>query len=465
MYEGLNWQDMPVGVYGDSGDGAQATMDYNWMDWNQPGFDSSNFLRSMGYDQEGGGENFAMDEGALASYLQTKGLGLQQASLGNNTGYKSLYDLNTNKIYGTPTFYNNEDPMFQLGSSAVLSLANPAALGTALGATGGTASLLGGGLLGSAGSMLTGSDPLKGFALGGLGTFMPDVAGYAGINNTVAKNAINSGLKGGLSAAIQGGDIGANALLSGAVGGLNSLSGLFTPGAGEMPDVGTIGGEMNALDGESYAGSAGQPGTDLWNYWGNPTAPTTTDNRRTTQSENSGEGGSLFDSVSSLLFPTEGKGVFGSNLQFGDLAQGLAGLYSNYRQRRDAKEMLRGISGRRDAYSQNLQRSLQRRDAASGRRSDYAGRDVQLQASLAELDSRNAPAISQLNQQRQQGLAGMLAGALRMGGRAGILPIGKSNPMTYSLAQSGVPLGPQVTPDPNMYSLANGDPRLKRFGG
>ena len=120
MYEGLNWQDVPVGVYGDSGDSAQATMDYNWMNWNQPGFDSSNFLRSMGYDQEGGGENFAMDEGKLASYLQSKGLGLQQASLGNNTGYKSLYDLNTNNIYGTPTFYTNDDPMFQLGSAAVL---------------------------------------------------------------------------------------------------------------------------------------------------------------------------------------------------------------------------------------------------------------------------------------------------------------------------------------------------------
>lgn len=465
MYEGLNWQDVPVGVYGDSGDGAQATMDYNWMDWNQPGFDSSNFLRSMGYDQEGGGENFAMDESKLGSYLQSKGLGLQQASLGNNTGYKSLYDLNTNNVYGTPTFYNNDDRTFQLGSAAVLGLANPAALGTAMGATGGMASFLGGGALGSMGSMLTGSDPVKGFALGGLGSFMPDVAGYAGISNPIAKNAINSGLKGGLSAAIQGGDVGTNALLSGAVGGLNSLGGLFTQGAGEMPDVGTIGGEMNALNGESYAGTEGQPGTDLWNYWGNPTAPATADGKRTAQSESSGEGGGLFDSVSSLLFPTEGKGVFGTNLQIGDLAQGLAGLYGNYRQRRDAKEMLRGISGRRDAYSQNLQRSLQRRDAASGRRSDYGGRDVQLQAALAELDSRNAPAISQLNQQRQQGLAGMLAGALRMGGRAGVLPIGQPNPMAYSLAQGNVPLGPQVAPDPNMYSLANGDPRLRRFGG
>lgn len=105
--------------------------------------------------------------------------------------------------------------------------------------------------------------------------------------------------------------------------------------------------------------------------------------------------------------------------RFGDVSQGLLGMYSGYRRRKSAKEMMNQVGANRGAYESNLRQQLARRDAASGKRSNYAGREVELQAALAQLDSRNAPALSQINEARYSGLDNMLRSGLQMGGNLG----------------------------------------------
>lgn len=122
--------------------------------------------------------------------------------------------------------------------------------------------------------------------------------------------------------------------------------------------------------------------------------------------------GSQFTEFMSSLLPNSPTGT-------GDMAQGLLGMYSGYRRQRAAKELRNQIGGNRGSYETALRNNLQRRDAASGRRSNYGGREVELQAALAQLDSRNAPALSQLNDARYSGLESMMRSGLNMGGNMG----------------------------------------------
>lgn len=105
--------------------------------------------------------------------------------------------------------------------------------------------------------------------------------------------------------------------------------------------------------------------------------------------------------------------------QWGDLAQGLAGMYAGYQQRRDARDLQRQFMGNREAYVNNLRQQLQRRDAASGRRSNYSGRETELMAQLAKLDSQNLPAMQALKSGSTLGTLNMLTSALRYGGNMG----------------------------------------------
>jgi hypothetical protein len=87
------------------------------------------------------------------------------------------------------------------------------------------------------------------------------------------------------------------------------------------------------------------------------------------------------------------------------------GLYNANQARQDANTQIGNINasqaqfGPDSPYAQQLRQKLERQDAAGGRRSQYGSREVELQARLAEVNanqqSRNAPALSQLYQQRQ----------------------------------------------------------------
>ena len=115
-----------------------------------------------------------------------------------------------------------------------------------------------------------------------------------------------------------------------------------------------------------------------------------------------------------------GRLVPNSPEQWGSLAEGLGGMLLGGMQYRRARRMEKEMGGRRGAYETNLRRNLTRKDAASGRRSNYAGRETQLQAALAELDSRNAPAMMNLNSQQFAGLADMFRSGLRYAGKQGM---------------------------------------------
>ena len=93
---------------------------------------------------------------------------------------------------------------------------------------------------------------------------------------------------------------------------------------------------------------------------------------------------------------------------FGTVAEGLAGLYQGYQQRKQARDLQTMMGMRRQAYQDQLRKNLMARDAAAGKRSDYGGRETQLMSSLAELDARNAPAMMQLSNMQLGGGLGML---------------------------------------------------------
>ena len=97
----------------------------------------------------------------------------------------------------------------------------------------------------------------------------------------------------------------------------------------------------------------------------------------------------------------------------------LTQMYSGINQRNQAKKLAGQISGLGKAggpYELALRKQLERRDAASGRRSQYGPREVELQAKLAELMSRNGGTLAQLMQQQMGGTNQLLQGGL-IGGK------------------------------------------------
>ena len=88
------------------------------------------------------------------------------------------------------------------------------------------------------------------------------------------------------------------------------------------------------------------------------------------------------------------------------------GLYNANKAKQDANKQIEGLQGMQSLYSQdspyaqNLRQTLERKDAAAGRRSQYGTREVELQGRLADAASRqqasNAPLLNQLYQQKQK---------------------------------------------------------------
>jgi hypothetical protein len=136
-----------------------------------------------------------------------------------------------------------------------------------------------------------------------------------------------------------------------------------------------------------------------------------------------------------------GNGVMGA-MNLGDIAGTLAGLYQANKSSKDARNASNGVTGAvnqqladmfgpNSAYAQQLRQQLERRDAASGRRSQYGAREVELQAKLAEMQSRSMPGImNAMTQQQQAALVmqqqrraqqnAMLNGLLGLGRKSGL---------------------------------------------
>lgn len=92
-------------------------------------------------------------------------------------------------------------------------------------------------------------------------------------------------------------------------------------------------------------------------------------------------------------------------------------LWSTYKQNQDYGNLAGGLMsmfGDDSAYARQLRKELQRRDAASGRRSQYGPRSVELQARLAELNSRNAGTLANIYQQQGTNRDNMVKGGLNL---------------------------------------------------
>lgn len=93
----------------------------------------------------------------------------------------------------------------------------------------------------------------------------------------------------------------------------------------------------------------------------------------------------------------------GSSTDFGAIGAGLGQIWNRYGAAKEYKNQgnqLQDLYGPNSAYSQQLQQSLLRQDAARGRRSQFGTRNVELQARLADLASRNAPQLQNLTKAR-----------------------------------------------------------------
>jgi hypothetical protein len=129
-------------------------------------------------------------------------------------------------------------------------------------------------------------------------------------------------------------------------------------------------------------------------------------------------GSKLGGSLAGVNPSGEGKGGSrggGDGMTLGDGLGGLASLYGYSQANKTANDQansLSGMYGQDSPYAQVLRQTMERKDAAGGRRSQYGPREVQLQAALAHLASGNANAIANIrngqNQMRGQGLAQLM---------------------------------------------------------
>jgi hypothetical protein len=308
-------------------------------------------------------------------------------------------------------------------------------------------------MIGSAGAGLDGASSIGDFAKGaltgaagtGLASFNP--ASYLGVSNPILSGAINGGVRGGVGSALQGGDAGSAALSGALIGGLNGV-GLGGDSMDDLP--GTLGGNIDMAEGIGIGEpSAAQMTANDQAFALDPTVFNGTPvGRAYKASASNNQETAPFDIQSTLgdIFSNGIPNFSGGRVPLGDLAGGLMGLYQAYDQRKRAKNLAGQLSnnyGPNSAYAQQLRQSLMRKDAASGRRSQYGPREVEFQAKMADLNARMAPTLSQLNGQ---------VGGSNMTMANSILNLGK---LFGGKGFSGIGGGGQPQAPMNLPSLSN----------
>ena len=113
----------------------------------------------------------------------------------------------------------------------------------------------------------------------------------------------------------------------------------------------------------------------------------------------------------------------GSYSNIDNLLTGLAGMYTANKANGSINNQinsLTGMYGQDSPYAQALRSGLERKDAAAGRRSQAGSREVQLQAKLAEMASRNSGAVATLEGQRNKNREKRLNDLLYFGRSSGL---------------------------------------------
>jgi hypothetical protein len=354
--------------------------------------------------------------------------------------------------YGTPRQWYN--PMADLASafSTVAPMIPAAGVAAQLGVTNPIASqAINQGFKSGLGSMFLGGDPLKAGAFGaaagglqaGVDSFNP---GTEMFSDKGVGNIFNKGLSGGLTSALGGGNFAQGALGGAMKPTMNYVGdkvdnffgiggdGLGAYGEGLDKTLGDLQGQSRIpgwQQGNSDFSSVlpGLPNQPQQSYGQNFYPDADPDFSTLGGGGGTSSGGGSREQTSSLqgnpLMDFLGSGIrsMGGAANIGDMAGGLMGIYSSIRKRRDARDQAQQLSsmfGPNSAYSKQLQQSLARRDAAAGRRSQYGPRNVELQARLAEMNSRNAPAIAAANQTADQGLNSIFNNVLNVANKGGL---------------------------------------------
>ena len=373
--------------------------------------------------------------------------------LGRNVGNDLQTSLSQNgNLVGATSHYNTDDSGWfeQLVPMAISSVAT-GGLGSGLsGLFGGglAGNVLGGGLAGGTMSSLQGGNFGKGFLGGAVSGGLKglNIAGNVGITNPTLAKMFNRGA-GGTLGALASGKSGSEALQSGVMGaglaGANALGSQamdFFGNAfkGLMPQT-TGGDEFDALQG---SGGDMTDQTDVSPNRYNEFV-TGSDGMETFNPDYRFGGDQMMDSFSSPSQSIQSTGqpsfsappslgALGSRVgnfalnNAGDLASMLYGFYNNRRQQRQLQQPMNNMSNQvnqattqlqnmftqNSPYAQQLRAKLNAQAAASGRRSNVAGRETQFQAMLAEKAASTLPQIAnmqnslmqnQLQMQQQQG--------------------------------------------------------------
>lgn len=311
---------------------------------------------------------------------------------------------------------------------------------------------------------------LKGAIGGGLGGYVSDLnpAAALGVENPNLVNATNKAISGGVSAAVNGGNI----LQSAALGAIPDVANYGASKMDFSDDMGASGGYSPAYwRNENSVLGAGtnqsmSPYTNMSSFSNGNYAPVV-NNTSSRQDNDMNPFMSHIKSIYDNIFGNSGSGngfdMGGKSI--GNWAEGLAGMYMANRQRKMASGLLNTIQGNRNAYQTQLRANLARRAAARGRAADIGSQETALQSALAELDSRNAPAVMNLQNAQLGGLMNMFRGGLNLGGKQGWFG-DLSGGGAYTPFQAPQPLTmpnvyePQATLDP--YSLNN---KRNPFGG
>lgn len=431
-------------------------MPYGWGD--PKSYNNLEALTNLGVNFDDTSAYSGYDFGSLAGLGFRAGDSIQGVDA--NRFYKYSYpdESQDNKWYKTE--YTNQNGKWTPGQTQYgqevkgnfkdfVKTAAPIALSVIPGVGTGLSSMFGGGAIGNIGAgavlgagnaAIQGGDIGKGALYGGLGGGIGtgvnalNPAGALGIESKGLGTLFNRGITTGLNTAIQGGNVGKAVGTTLLTGGLN-LAGKELGNLGQGNT--NMGNDFNI--GAEFGDTSGFSGTELGSLFGSyqPTSPQIPldgpDPMSFYQPDLNGfgqynspqqsqpgatQGNPIAQFFASQFAGGGGRGVGG----LGDLAGSLMGLYQANRQRRAMKDQANSLSamfGQNSPYASTLRNQLNRRDAASGRRSQYGPREVELQAKLAQMASSNAPAWMQAQTGQDNARAMMLKNLLQLGNQSG----------------------------------------------
>ena len=304
-------------------------------------------------------------------------------------------------------------------------------LGGALGY--GTANGVMAGMQGGNASQI-GKASLGGAVSGGLGGMSPSnsFSSMAGIDNPMLGKMFNSGVGSTIGSVATGRSLKdslTSGLTSAGTAGLNSLGRTMSNSFGDLfkqfsaPEEDSFdslqgsGGDMSAQT--DVTPSSYEEASPNFRYAGD-NSQVSMPGTKTIQSGGNPNEGSAIPAFMSDMGSSVGN-FLGAN--GGDLASMLYGFYNNRKQQKalqGQQEGLAGLYGQNSPYAQQLRAKLDAQGAASGRRINTGGREVQLQAMLADRAAQMAPNMYQLQQAQGKARSSGMNDILSFGRKTGL---------------------------------------------